>query len=279
MSCVDTPAASSREVSPLTALSAGLGRPGADGDLLIASNWIEPAPGQEWATHHHPEHELLWGVDGTVAVDIGGERLTVPPFYGLWIPSGRAHRVVNVSATRLTCTWMSSEYTPWSGREVVTLSLSPLLRDMLAHLRLSDAPPTDSMRARRRRAELFAFDLLDGELDAAWSLPQPTSPQLAALADAMLASPEQEWTVPRAAGFARMSERTLRRRFQAETGMGFAQWRRRQRVHTAIGHLQRGATVAAVAKLLGYRSTSAFGHAYRSVTGHAPAEHIRRMGR
>jgi AraC-like DNA-binding protein/mannose-6-phosphate isomerase-like protein (cupin superfamily) len=271
------------EYSPTTALGAMVARamaPESDirDPILIASNWIVPVPGQEWSAHRHPEHELLWGVDGTVTVDVGDHRFVVPPRHGLWVPCGLEHRVVNLSATRLTCTWLSPEYTPWSGRETLTLPLSTLLQEVLEHLRLPDQIPEDVhevVLATRRRAELFAFDLLDGELDAAWSLPLPTTPALRELAEAMQEEPGGEWSVVKAARFAQTTERTLRRRFVAETGMGFAQWRRRLRVHTAIGQLRAGATVAAVARGLGYRSVSAFTQSYREVTGHTPSDHAR----
>ncbi|HEY0186676.1 MAG TPA: AraC family transcriptional regulator [Cellulomonas sp.] len=267
-------ASGSPELDPLGYLGLEFGAD--EESLLIASNWIEPEPDQVWDRHRHPDHELLWGVDGTVLVEVEGERFLVPPVHGLWIPGGTPHRVVNQTATRLNCTWLSPGFTPWSGQEVVALPLSTLLRDVLRHLQMPDAP-TGSVLARRRRAELFAFDLLDGELDAAWSLPMPTSPALRLLAEAMQERPAQEWSVEVAAQLARTSERTLRRRFQVETGMGFAQWRRRLRVHTAIALLRRGATVEAAARQCGYRSASAFTHAYRSVTGLAPITHVRRV--
>lgn len=272
-----------RESSPTTTLGAMVARAmaresDARDSILIASNWIVPVPGQEWETHRHPEHELLWGVDGTVTVDVGDRRFVVPPRHGLWLPCGVEHRVVNISATQLICTWLSPDYTPWSGRETLTLPLSTLLQGVLEHLRLPERVPedlSDAMLARRRRAELFAFDLLDGELDAAWSLPLPRTPGLRGLAEAMQEEPGGEWSVDKAARFAQTTERTLRRRFLAETGMGFAQWRRRLRVHSAIGQLRGGATVAAVARGLGYRSVSAFTQSYREVTGHTPSDHAR----
>lgn len=262
------------ERDPLGSLSAHLGV--ADSPILIASNWIRPGADEEWEAHHHPDHELLWGVDGAVAVEVGDERFTVPAVHGLWIPSGHRHRVVNLSATRLNCTWFSPEFTPWSGRDVVALPVSDLLREVLVHLQLPTTL-TGAALERRRRAERFAFDVLEGELDAAWSLPLPATPALRALAEAMQARPGEAWTCADAARFARMSERTLRRRFQEETGMGFAEWRRLLRIHASIGLLQQGATVASVGASLGYRSTSAFTHAYRSVIGLSPIAHLRRM--
>ena len=144
------------------------------------------------------------------------------------------------------------------------------------HLRIT-GPLTDDAWARRRRAERLVFDLLDGELESAWTVPLPSSPHLLRLVDAIRRDPGTDWTVPTAARHAGISERTLRRQFAAETGMGFAQWRRRHRIHAAIALLVDGATVAGAARQLGYRSSSAFTHAYREVVGLAPVEHIRRL--
>src|SRR5690606_3909841 len=95
------------ETTPLAGIADRFTDPGGL-PLLVASNWIESTPGQHWQHHHHPDHELLWGVDGTVVADVGGERFTVPPRQALWIPNGRDHEVHNVSATQIICTWLSS---------------------------------------------------------------------------------------------------------------------------------------------------------------------------
>ena len=66
------------------------------------------------------------------------------------------------------------------------------------------------------------------------------------------------------------SPRTLRRLFQAETGMGFARWRQGLRLAEAAALLANGATPARAAAAVGYASAPAFGAAYRAAFGVTP---------
>ncbi|HEY0650721.1 helix-turn-helix transcriptional regulator, partial [Phenylobacterium sp.] len=55
-----------------------------------------------------------------------------------------------------------------------------------------------------------------------------------------------------------MSRRSFIRHFQADTGMGFAEWRRRLRLLMARQYLADGLSVTEAAVALGYNSASAF---------------------
>jgi AraC-like DNA-binding protein len=242
--------------------------------LLIATNWIRtPVLPQEWGEHVHPDHEMLWGSDGRVGVQVGGRDYWVPASFGLWIPAGVPHAACAVSGTGFNCTWIDRERAPVTAAEPVLLPMPTLLVDLLDHLRIDATPPE-----RRRRAEEFALDLLAPEARGPLSVPRPSSAGVRRIADAVLA----ELTVPRTAadwaGEFGMSARSLNRAFVAETGISFGQWRSRARMAMAAALLDQGRTVASVARHVGYRNASAFIAAYRKVTGSSPAEH-RRMSK
>ena len=65
------------------------------------------------------------------------------------------------------------------------------------------------------------------------------------------------------------------RRFEAELGMGLRSWRRRLRVFKAIELLGGGLGVTQTAMDLGYGSTSAFVHAFRTDMGRSPQNYMR----
>ncbi len=71
-----------------------------------------------------------------------------------------------------------------------------------------------------------------------------------------------------------MSERSLIRKFNAETGMTFRQWRRQARLLEALERLAAGDSVTAVAFAVGYDSISAFIVAFREVFGETPKRYI-----
>ena len=74
------------------------------------------------------------------------------------------------------------------------------------------------------------------------------------------------------------SERTLARRFVAETGMTFGHWRERLRLMAAIPKLVDGQPVTRVALDLGYRSPSAFIAMFRRNLGTTPIGFCRSPG-
>lgn len=97
-------------------------------------------------------------------------------------------------------------------------------------------------------------------------------PALRAVIDAVVHRPGQQWTIAALAGVAGVSRATLVRRFSAATGMGVADFLIRTRMTVAADLLtttQR--SLADIAESVGYRSPSAFGRAFRTVTGATPA--------
>jgi AraC-like DNA-binding protein len=72
-----------------------------------------------------------------------------------------------------------------------------------------------------------------------------------------------------------ISERTLTRLFQEQTGMGFVHWRQKAKLLAALQRLGAGDSVTAVALGLGYRSPSAFTAMFRRVLGISPRQCLR----
>ncbi len=111
----------------------------------------------------------------------------------------------------------------------------------------------------------------------AGALPWPRAgSSLAILCEVLYADPAdsrgpQQWS--RQLG---MSERTLARRFEAEVGLSFRNWRRRMRLFKAIELLGGGLDVTRTAMNLGYGSTSAFVYAFRTEMGRSPQAYMRR---
>jgi quercetin dioxygenase-like cupin family protein len=56
----------------------------------------------EWSPHAHPMHELVWVPGGTLTSRVGNRIVTVPAWFGLWMPAGVVH------GGRLTATSTSS---------------------------------------------------------------------------------------------------------------------------------------------------------------------------
>lgn len=234
------------------------------------------AAGQLWPEHRHREHELLWGVTGGLTVSTPAASHLVPRGLAVWIPAGTVHEVHASSGTSVNCSWIAPELTSGPAPVVRTIAVSRLLAETLHHL---EGPDLDD--ARRGRAELFAGDLLTAHVDrphlALASLPLPRSRDLRALADAILDDPADAITIADLAAAHGLSLRTLTRRFRAETGMPLAQWRGRARIGAAARSLALGVPPRQAAREAGFASPSAFGAAFRRLTGVTPRAYAELM--
>ncbi|WP_318389321.1 helix-turn-helix domain-containing protein [Enterobacter sp.] len=73
--------------------------------------------------------------------------------------------------------------------------------------------------------------------------------------------------------WAGISPRTVTRRFIAETGFSFTEWRQRVRLLRALELLAAGQSVSAIALDLGYDNVSAFIALFRRVFGVTPGRY------
>ncbi len=76
------------------------------------------------------------------------------------------------------------------------------------------------------------------------------------------------------AAWAGVSERTLSRRFVAETGHSYTAWRQRARLMRALEMLAEGVPVTTVAIDLGYDSVSAFIALFKRTLGVTPSAYF-----
>ena len=130
------------------------------------------------------------------------------------------------------------------------------------------ARETDPLAASfLRTLALMCGEWLEDELPL--FLPGATHPAIVRAMDyaaADLAEATQAGAVVAAA----MSERSFRRLFVKETGMGWQSWLTQARILMAMGLLTEGRRVTDVAADVGYASLSAFAAAFTKLTGEAP---------
>ncbi len=98
----------------------------------------------------------------------------------------------------------------------------------------------------------------------------PQDPDVAAAVRALHAEPERRWTVAALAREARLSRATLARRFTAEVGQPPLAYLTQWRMQLARDALAQGATLAQVARQVGYSSEFAFAAAFTREVGTAP---------
>lgn len=209
--------------------------------------------------HAHAHLHVLWGLAGTLELEIEGRGLRLPPGHGLVIAPGERHAFFAPRGARC--------FVVDSNDEAHLARLAPLA----GHLRAADASAAHLLRylASLPQLPVSAADLLVDSVGGS-TVPQAHGARravdwaaLEAWIDANLSSPLDVATL---AVRVHLSPTQFAVRCRAELGITPMALVRRQRLAAALRMRGAGVSVAAVAWQCGYRSPSALTAALRRET-------------
>jgi AraC-like DNA-binding protein len=223
--------------------------------------------------HRHAWGEFVYSFSGVMEVKLADRHYIAPPQYGIWLPPEVEHRGLNREAAMHSSLYVSAALCAGLPRAACALSVSPLMRALLEHLR--EHPPGLPPTPEAQRLMQVLVDQLAHAPSVGSYLPQAKDALLAAVLQALDANPADGRSLAELAAAFHTTERTLGRRCRRELGMPFAEWRQRLRVVKAL--LAAGEKVEAIALDLGYAGASAFIAMFRRMTGVTPDEHRRRL--
>jgi AraC-like DNA-binding protein len=218
--------------------------------------------------HTHGRAQLLYATAGIMRVTTDTERYTVPPARALWLPAGLPHAVAMPRGLAMRALFLRADAARDLPGKPAALSVAPLLRELI--LAACEEPLEWDEHGRGGHLAALILEEIRRAPRLAIAVPQPRDARLQRLASALAAHPESPLTLDDWAIRSGASPRTLRRLFQAETGMGFARWRQALRLAEAAALLASGTTPAQAAAAVGYASAPAFGAAFRSAFGVTP---------
>jgi AraC-like DNA-binding protein len=156
------------------------------------------------------------------------------------------------------------------------LALSPLLKEIVVRMMTWVANP--EANAARHHLVQVLYDEICAASPIQLHLPVPRDPALKRLARRMAEDPSG--VARDLAGLARevgLSERSLFRNFQKETGLSPGQWRRQMQVLRSLELLAKGRSVTETAFEVGYESAGAFIRAFRATFGVTPTAYVRKQ--
>ena len=216
----------------------------------------EMLPATGWSAHAHADEALLsYAVEGSCTQILATRTWVVLPAHAVWLPPGVEHAVqVGPRGCRLRSVRFPSPLPADLPEETCVIEVSPLLAALVAGWETAG----DDDTARREALRVLIHDEVRRAPRSDLGLPRVRDPRLARAADLLQADPSDGRDLEALAALAGMSRRSFIRHFQAETGMGFAQWRRQLRVLHARQLLADGESVTGAALALGYASPSAF---------------------
>lgn len=220
--------------------------------------------------HRHAWGEFVYSFSGVLEVKLADHHYLAPPQYGIWLPPHVEHTGMNRYEACHCSLYVAEELCQALPSSTCALTLSPLVRALLEHLR-QHPPALPSSAAQERLLQVLVDQLAQAPCAGSY-LPTSDDPLLAAVLQLLEDNPGDNRTLPEIASAVHSTERTLLRRFQRDLGMSFIEWRQRLRAVKAMPLLEAGQTVETIALDLGYGSASAFISMFRKLMGVTPDE-------
>ena len=218
--------------------------------------------------HAHPWAQLSYAISGVLRVHTESGRFLAPPQRAILIPPGLLHEVISSPHTEMRSLYIDRQAVRWASAHCQVLAVSPLLRELI---RAFGALPVeyDEQGADGRLAAVL-LDQLRAAPELGYSLPWPGDARLRQLCEALYRQPDLPLGLAQWSERLQVSEKTLTRQFQRDTGLSFRAWRQRVRLLSALPLLEQGQPVTDVALACGYESTSAFIAAFAQQFGSTP---------
>ncbi|MET4674692.1 MULTISPECIES: AraC family transcriptional regulator [unclassified Luteibacter] len=239
---------------------------------VVALSATSVTKGWENARHRHRKAQLIYSVRGILNCEIEEGVWIVPPQCAIWIPGDLPHAARGAGDTECYCLFVEPDAAPGLPETCCTISVSPLLRELL--LKVAGFPEVYALGGREERLIAALLDELVAAPVEDLHLPMPRDPRLRRLAEMMLADPTDKTSKAEWATRIGMSERSMSRLLLHEIGMSFGRWRRQLHVILALQRLTKGETVQKVALDLGYENASGFVTMFRKAVGKPPARYL-----
>ena len=239
---------------------------------IVALSAISVTKGWENARHQHRKAQLIYSARGILNCEIEDGVWLVPPQCAIWIPGDLPHSARGTGETECYCLFVEPDAAPDLPKTCCTISVSPLLRELL--LKAASIPELYALGGREDRLIATLLDELVAAPVEDLHLPMPRDPRLRSLAEMMLVDPTDKTSKADWATRIGMSERSMSRLLLHEIGMSFGRWRRQLHVILALQRLTKGDSVQTVALELGYENASGFVTMFRKAMGKPPARYL-----
>jgi len=225
---------------------------------------------REAPEHHHRKGQLVMALRGGVTCRVPNGMWMVPPSCGVWVPGGMRHSNIATANARLFFLFIEPGAANLPDR-CCTLSLSPMVRELI--IELADQSEDIEMITSLLLSKLPRMRVEE------LHLPLTEEPRLRSIAVALVDDPSDRSTMTQWAARVAMSENSLARLVQHETGLTFGRWRQQLQLIVALRNLAAGATVQQISGDLGYESVSAFITMFKKALGSSPAKYLKNLAR
>jgi AraC-like DNA-binding protein len=244
-------------------------------ELGVAAWALPKAAIRQTDAHSHDEAQLC-GLDAGLAIlETKAGSWLCPPGRCAWIPPGMAH---SLRSCGKISGWMLHLKAGMCGNlpvEPTVVGLTPLLQEVVRRITEWTACPKFTV-ARRHLVDVLR-DEIAGASPLELHLPVPNDPALKRVAMRLSENSDVPRDLAALAHEEGLSERSLFRGFQRETGLSPGQWRRHMQVLRSLELLADGRSVTDTSLEVGYESISAFIRAFRQIVGVTPSVYAQRQ--
>lgn len=224
-------------------------------------------PAGTWRDPHQHEHwgELVYVASGRIVVCTPKGNYLGQPNRAVWIPPGLPHEwyLPEPASNRTLFIHPAALFHNPRFQHYQALDVPPLVRELI----IAQSEPDTADDARLTAA---LMDRLRHCQASAGQLLMPQNHRLIELCAAYLLDPENTARLRNWSEQLGMSERTLARLFQRETGMTFGQWLKHARLQQAAVRMTPDSDITRLALECGYSSVSAFIAAFKKQFGTTP---------
>lgn len=251
---------------PMIPLSLASSHEGPDLFAVISQSGVV----RETPRHHHARGQLLGAEHGLLTVDAGNCLWVVPATHAVWIPPALPHGLYSHGPYSGWSVYVATSACKELPEKPCIFSFTGLLRE--AVMRAASWKGNAFTASQARLAGVILDEIQSLPLTHL-GLPMPKDVRLRKIARALSERPDDNRSLEEWAAWAGTSTRTITRRFSAETGFNFTEWRQRVRLLRALELLAAGQPVTAIALDLGYDNVSAFIALFRRVFGVTPGRY------
>lgn len=218
--------------------------------------------------HQHPFGQLYLVMHGLLQIETAQGRWAMPCGRLGWLPAHCVHSALICRDTQAWSLYLSPALCVGLPQAPAVFTATPLVHAAVLRLAEYSADELGSDRTGHLLRVLFD-ELADSPLESLM-LPMPVDPRLRRIADALLLKPDDRRQQQQWAAWSGLGVRTLSRRFLAETGMTYHQWRQQARLMASLARLREGNSVANCAAAVGYDNVSAYIEAFKRLFHQTP---------
>ncbi|MGY6257760.1 AraC family transcriptional regulator [Paraburkholderia caledonica] len=240
-----------------------------DGPFLAAAE-LTQRESRAVSSHAHARGQLMGALSGLVSVGVKRQQWVVPAIHAIWIPPHCEHSIRSHGPFSGWSVFIAEHRCDALPREPRSVRTTPLLR---AAVRRAASWNGSLLDVQQTRVAEVILDELAASKAELLGLPSPEDARLVRITDALVCNLSDTRRLEQWAEWAGLSPRTLSRRFVAETGLSFAQWRAQARLLRALELVADGVSVTTIALELGYENVSAFIDMFRRATGTTPGRY------